>query len=64
MGEPPARDVLNYALNSDIAEIKKRGDRELNKLIINNVEYNYNKDKEISNRLKRKLKPNIKDSRL
>ena len=55
MAQPPARDVLNYALNSDIAEIKKRGDRELNKLIINNVEYNYNKDKEISNRLKRKL---------
>ena len=55
MGEPPARDVLNYALNSDIAEIKKRGDKELNKLVINNVEYNYNKDKEISNRLKRKL---------
>ena len=55
MGEPPARDVLNYALNSDIAVIKKRGDKELNKLVINNVEYNYNKDKEISNRLKRKL---------
>ena len=47
--------VIEYILSSDLAEIPKRGRRELESIIINGKKIRYNKDKPISNALTKKL---------
>ena len=48
--------VIDYLLNNDIAEIPKRGRKELKQIIIDGQKFRYNKDKPISSRLQKKLK--------
>ena len=55
MVEGSEGDVIDYLLKSNKGEILKRGDRELNKLKIGETTYNYNKNKPITDRLKKKL---------
>ena len=47
--------VIDYLLSSDLAEIPKRGRRELKSIIIDDKKFRYNKDKPISNVLTKKL---------
>ena len=53
MVEGSEGDVIDYLLKSNKGEILKRGDRELNKLKIGETTYNYNKNKPITDRLKK-----------
>ena len=55
MVEGSEGDVIDYLLKSNKGEILKRGNRELNKLKIGETTYNYNKNKPITDRLKKKL---------
>ena len=55
MVEGSEGDVIDYLLKPNKGEILKRGDRELNKLKIGETTYNYNKNKPITDRLKKKL---------
>ena len=48
--------VIDYLLNNGLAEIPKRGRKELKQIIIDGRTFRYNKAKEISNVLNRKLK--------
>lgn len=50
------KNVIDYLLKNDIAEIPKRGRKELKQIIIDGRKYRYNKDKPISNILQNKLK--------
>ena len=50
------KNVIDYLLKNDIAEIPKRGRKELKQIIIYGRKYRYNKDKPISNILQNKLK--------
>ena len=47
--------VIDYLLSNDLAEIPKRGRKELKSIIIDNRKFRYNKDKPISNVLTKKL---------
>ena len=47
--------VINYLLSNDLAEIPKRGRRELKSIIIDVQKFRYNKDKPISSVLTKKL---------
>ena len=47
--------VIDYLLSSDLAEIPKRGRKELKTIVIDNKKFRYNKDKPISNVLTKKL---------
>ena len=47
--------VINYLLSNDLAEIPKRGRRELKSIIIDDKKFRYNKDKPISSVLAKKL---------
>ena len=47
--------VIDYLLSHDLAEIPKRGRKELKSTIIDNKKFRYNKDKPISNTLTKKL---------
>ena len=47
--------VINYLLSNDLAEIPKRGRRELKSIIIDDKKFRYNKDKPISSVLTKKL---------
>ena len=47
--------VIDYLLNTNKAEIPKRGRKELKSIIIDNRKFRYNKDKPISNVLTKKL---------
>ena len=47
--------VINYLLSNDLAEIPKRGRRELKSIIIDDKQIRYNKDKPISTVLTKKL---------
>ena len=47
--------VIDYLLSSDLAEIPKRGRRELKSIIIDDKKFRYNKDKPISHVLTKKL---------
>ena len=47
--------VIDYLLNNDLAEIPKRGRKELKSIVIDNRKFKYNKDKPISNVLTKKL---------
>ena len=47
--------VLDYLLSSDLAEIPKRGRRELKSIVIDDKKFRYNKDNPISNVLTKKL---------
>ena len=41
--------IIDYLLNNDLAEIPKRGRKELKTIIIDDKKFRYNKDKPISN---------------
>ena len=56
MVEPDYDYIMDYLISSRIGNIKTRGDKELNKVIIDEKEYSYNKDKPLSNILKKKLR--------
>jgi hypothetical protein len=47
--------VIDYLLSNDLAEIPKRGRKELKTIVIDNKKIRYNKDKPISNVLTKKL---------
>ena len=47
--------VIDYLLSNDLAEIPKRGRKELKSIIIDNKKFRYNKEKPISNVLTKKL---------
>ena len=47
--------VIDYLLSNDLAEIPKRGRKELKSIIIDNRKFRYNKDTPISNVLTNKL---------
>ena len=49
------KNVIDYLLSKDLAEIPKRGRRELKSIIIDDKKFRYNKDKPISNVLTKKL---------
>ena len=49
------KNVIDYLLKNDKAEIPKRGRKELKTLIIDGRRFRYNKDKPISNKLQKKL---------
>ena len=49
------KNVIDYLLSNDLAEIPKRGRRELKSIIIDDKRFRYNKDKPISTVLTRKL---------
>ena len=55
MAEGSERDVIDYLIKSNRGEIVKVGDRELNKIKIGERTYNYNRNRPITDRLKRKL---------
>ena len=46
--------VIDYLLSNDLAGIPKRGRKELKSIVIDNKKFRYNKDKPISNVLKKK----------
>ena len=46
---------IDYLLSNDLAEIPKKGRKELKSIIIDNKKFRYNKDKPISNVLTKKL---------
>ena len=46
--------ILDYVLSSRLGNIKTKGTKTYKKVIINDTEYNYNKEKPITG----KLKPN------
>ena len=50
------KNVIDHLLRNDLAEIPKKGRRELKSIIINNQRFRYNKDKPLSNKLQKKLK--------
>ena len=41
--------VIDYLLSNDLAEIPKRGRKELKSIVIDSKKFRYNKDKPISN---------------
>ena len=45
---------IDYLLSNDLAEIPKRGRKELKSIVIDNKKFRYNKDKPISNVLTKK----------
>ena len=47
--------VIEYLLNTEKAEIPKRGRKELKTIVIDNKKFRYNKNKPISNGLTKKL---------
>ena len=47
--------VIDYLLSNDLAEIPKRGRKELKSIVINSKKFRYNKDKPISNVFTKKL---------
>ena len=47
--------IIDYLLSNDLAEIPKRGRRELKSIVTDNKKFRYNKDKPISNVLTKKL---------
>ena len=47
--------VIDYLLSNDLAEIPKRGRKELKSIVIDNKKSIYNKDKPIYNVLTKKL---------
>jgi hypothetical protein len=49
------KNIIDYLLNNDLAEIPKRGRKELKTIIIDDKKFRYNKDKPISNVLTKKL---------
>ena len=49
------KNVINYLLSNDLAEIPKRGRRELKSIIIDDKKFRYNKNKPISSVLTKKL---------
>ena len=55
MEQGELRNVLNYVLSSGTGNIKTRGNREYKKVIINDREYYYNREKPIATKLKTKL---------
>ena len=55
MAQGSEGDVIDYLLKSNKGEILERGDRELSKLKIGETTYNFNKNKPITDRLKKKL---------
>ena len=56
MVEPDYDYIMDYLISSRIGNIKTRGNKQLNKVIIDDNEYTYNKEKPLSNRLKKKLR--------
>ena len=56
MVEPDYDYIMDYLRSSRIGNIKTRGNKQLNKVIIDDNEYTYNKEKPLSNRLKKKLR--------
>ena len=47
--------VIDYLLSTDLAEIPKRGRKELKTKVIDNKKFRYNKNKSVSNVLTKKL---------
>ena len=47
--------IIDYLLSNDLAEIPKRGRRELKSIIIDENKFRYNTDKQISTVLTKKL---------
>ena len=47
--------VIDYLLSNDLAEIPKRGRKELKSIVVDNKKFRYNKDKPISNVLTKTL---------
>ena len=47
--------VIDYLLSNDLADIPKRGRKELKSIIIDNKKFRYNKEKPISHVLTKKL---------
>ena len=50
------KNVIDYLLKNDLAEIPKKGRRKFKSIIINTQKIRYNKDKPLSNKLQKKLK--------
>ena len=55
MGEPDFNNTVDYVLSSQLGNIKTHGNKQLNKVVFDGKEYSYNKEKELSNRLKNRL---------
>ena len=49
------KNIIDYLLNNDLAEIPKRVRKELKTIIIDDKKFRYNKDKPVSNVLTKKL---------
>ena len=49
------KQVIDYLLSNDLAEIPKRGRTELKSIVIDSTKFRYNKDKPISNVLTKKV---------
>ena len=47
--------IIDYLLEKDLAEIPKRGRKNLKQIVIDNQKFRYNKDKPLSKRLQKKL---------
>ena len=56
MTEPNYNYVVDYLVSSGLGNIKTKNGKKLNKLIIDNKEYSYTKEKPLSNILKKKLR--------
>lgn len=55
MEQRELRSVLEFLKSSQQGNIITRGNKEYKKFIVNNFEYQYNKDKDIQGKLKKKL---------
>ena len=45
--------IIDYLLEKDLAEIPKRGRKNLKQIVIDNQKFRYNKDKPLSKRLQK-----------
>ena len=50
------KNVVDYLLKNDLAEIPKRGRKELKSIVIDGNKFRYNKDKPLTKKLETKLK--------
>ena len=50
------KNVVDYLLKNDLAEIPKRGRKELKSIVIDGKKFRYNKDKPLTKKLETKLK--------
>ena len=56
MGEPDCDYIMDYVLNSRVGNMKARGNRQLNKVIMDDKEYSQNNNDPPSDRFRKKLR--------